>query len=80
MANTNPQTFHVHIHPDSNNGSLPPTLWNACVADNRHDAIVAVLQAYDAQEHRPPTVYTLCQGKPGKAGAVVMKHGLEWKK
>ncbi len=80
MANANLQTFYVHIHPDCETGSLPPTLWNACVAENRHSAIVAVLRAYDAQEFRPKTVFTLIDGAPGKIGSIVMGHGLEWKR
>ena len=80
MANTHLQTFYVHIHPDRKTGSLPPNLWNACVAEDRHSAIVAVLRAYDAQEYQPTTVYTLHEGAPGKIGSIVMGYGLEWKR
>jgi len=66
MANTDLQTFYVHIHPDRKTGSLPPNLWNACVAEDRHSAIVAVLRAYDAQEYQPTTVYTLLEGASWK--------------
>ena len=74
------ETYHVHIHPEnqSNNESLPPDCWNACMAKDRHSAITAVLTAYDAQEYKPSTVFTLHKGEPGKIGSVVERHGLEW--
>ena len=69
--------FWVHIHK-STAGHLPSELWNACVAPDRHTAIVAVLRAYDAHIAQPPTVYTLDSGTPGKTILCTTAHDLQW--
>ncbi len=71
---------HVFLNPDNDQDqSLSGPHWHACAAPSRSHAITAVLQAYDAQEFRPRTVWVLAAGQPGQLYSLVEMFATEWR-
>lgn len=71
---------HVFLNPENDQDqALSGPHWHACSAPTTTDAIFAVLQAYDAHEFKPRTVWVLVAGKPGQLHSLVDRFGIEWR-